>query len=397
VSDRSLIEQAAFIRAVATSFVGVELGLMLASVGQSPGATGAIVGAGLAGAAVATFTATLWADRLGRRRFLMALGLLTAIGSIAVAAASHLLLLVIGALIGMLNGMGRDRGAALTLEQAMLADLAGEEQRTAAIARYNVWQDVGHAIGAGLAALPKLAATAFSIDPSLAHRASLGLPLLAGLVLAVMAWRLSDAVEVKRREPVRISPESRTVLWKISMLFGLDSLGGGFLTAALLAYFFFERFGASEPAIAALFVGARVLNAFSHLGAAWLAKRIGLVNTMVFTHLPAGLLLLTVPWAPNFEIAAILFLIREGLVEMDVPTRQSYVLAVVKQEERSFVSGVTNLVRMCGWAIGPLIAGPAMGVSLGAPLVTGAGMKISYDLLLYRAFRHLRPPEELPK
>jgi MFS family permease len=397
MSDRGLIERAAFTRAVATSFVGVELGLLLASAGVTPEATGAIVGAGLAGAAVAALGATLWADRIGRRRFLMALGLLTAIGSISVVMAEHTVLFALGAFIGMLNGMGRDRGAALTLEQAMLADLAGEDQRTAAIARYNVWQDVGHAIGAGLAAVPKLASSALSFDAAVAHRGSLLLPMIAGLLLALMAWRLSDDVEVTHRDPVRISPESRRVLWRISMLFGLDSLGGGFLTAALLAYFFFERFGASEPAIAALFVGARILNAFSHLGAAWLAGRIGLVNTMVFTHLPAGILLLTVPWAPSFEIAAILFLVREGLVEMDVPTRQSYVLAVVKPEERSFVSGVTNLVRMSGWALGPVIAGPAMGASLGAPLVAGASMKISYDLLLYRAFRHLRPPEELPK
>ncbi len=147
--------------------------------------------------------------------------------------------------------------------------------------------------------------------------------------------------------------------------------------------------------IGVLFLGARRMNAASHLGAAWLARRIGLVNTMVFTHIPSSLLLVTVAFAPSFAVAAALFLLREGLVEMDVPTRQSYVLAVVKPEERTFASGITNLVRLGGWAAAPLFAGALMmGDSLYLPLVIGAGMKIAYDLLLWRAFRRIRPPEE---
>ena len=145
----------------------------------------------------------------------------------------------------------------------------------------------------------------------------------------------------------------------------------------------------------ALFFGARVLNAASHWGAAWLARRFGLVNTMVFTHVPSSLLLVTVAFAPSFAVAAVLFLLREGLVEMDVPTRTSYVLAVVRPEERTLASGVTNLVRLGGWAVSPFLAGVLMqGTSLAAPLVLGAGMKIAYDLLLYASFRGLPPPEE---
>jgi predicted MFS family arabinose efflux permease len=185
------------------------------------------------------------------------------------------------------------------------------------------------------------------------------------------------------------------MLWKISSLFGVDSLAGGFLTTALLAVFFYEQFGVSEAAIGLLFFGARVLNAVSHLGAAWLASRIGLVNTMVFTHIPSSLLLMTVPFSPTFPVAAALFLVREGLVEMDVPTRQSYVMAVVRAEERTFASGVTHLVRLVGWATAPAFAGLLMrGLSVGAPLFVGAAMKIAYDVLLYAAFRKQRPPEE---
>jgi len=148
-------------------------------------------------------------------------------------------------------------------------------------------------------------------------------------------------------------------------------------------------------AIGVLFFGARVLNAFSHLGAAWLARRIGLVNTMVFTHIPSSLLLCTVPFAPSFGVAAVLFLIREGLVEMDVPTRQSYVMAVVRPEERTFASGVTNLVRTASWAVMPSLAGLFMqSLTLATPLFVGAGMKITYDVLLWLSFRRIRPPEE---
>jgi len=192
-----------------------------------------------------------------------------------------------------------------------------------------------------------------------------------------------------------VTPETRTMLAKICGLFAIDAVAGGFLTTALLAFFFYKRFGVDESTIGLLFFVARVANAGSHLAAAWLAKRIGLVRTMVFTHIPSSELLLTVPFMPNFTTAAILFLLRESLVEMDVPTRQSYVMAVVRPEERTFASGITHLVRLAGWAIAPAFAGALMsGVSLAVPLYIGAGMKIVYDLALWYAFRKLPPPEE---
>jgi len=182
---------------------------------------------------------------------------------------------------------------------------------------------------------------------------------------------------------------------KISSLFALDSLAGGFLTTAMLSFFFIERFHASESLVASLFFGARLLNAISHLGAAWLARRTGLVNTMVFTHIPSSILLVTVAFAPSFTVAAALFLIREGLVEMDVPTRQSYVMAAVEPGERTMVSGITTLVRLAAWAIAPGFAGLLMTEhAMFLPLVIGAAMKISYDILLWRAFRGAKPPEE---
>src|SRR5262249_11441425 len=193
----------------------------------------------------------------------------------------------------------------------------------------------------------------------------------------------------------RVSPESPSILKKMSFLVALDSFAGGFQGSALFAFFFHQQFGASEATIGMLFVGARIMNAGSHLGAAWLAERIGLVNTMVFTHTPSSILTFTIPFTGSFEVAAILFLLREGLSEMDVPTRQSYLMAVVRPEERTFAGGVTNLARMIARAAAPMLAGTAMQtLALGAPIMAAATMKVVYDALLYFAFRKVKPPEE---
>jgi len=216
------------------------------------------------------------------------------------------------------------------------------------------------------------------------------------LVTAGLYLGLSPGVERALGLPkTKVSPETRRVLWRIASLFAFDSLAGGFLTTALLTLFFYERFSVGEGILGALFFGARIFNAVSHLGAAWLSRRIGLVNTMVLTHLPSSLLLMAAPAAPSGALAAALFLGRESLVEMDVPTRQSYVMAIVPPNRRTYASGVTNLTRTVGWAVGPPIAGAIMqSVSLAAPIFIGGTMKIAYDIVLYRSFRRIRPPEE---
>jgi hypothetical protein len=296
----------------------------------------------------------------------------------------------------MVNAMGRDRGASLVIEQAILPGIVRDDRRTRAFAVYNLLQDAGHALGGLLAAAPTLLRQATGMTALPSMRATIGLYAVLFLAPALLATRLSPAVEPAHRiARAPVSPETRKRLWRISSLFALDSLAGGLLTTALLSYFFFERYGVSPAVLGLLFFGARTANALSHLGAAWLAQRIGLVNTMVFTHIPSSLLLLTIPIVPSFPVAAALFLLREGLVEMDVPTRQSYVMAIVRPQERTFASGVTNLVRTAAWAVGPVVAGVFMQeLSIAAPLIAGSLMKISYDLLLYRAFRRLQPPEE---
>ena len=394
--DRRWLYAAVFVRSLATGMMGVLLGIYLASVKLEANAIGAVIGLGLAGAAFGTMLVTFFSDRLGRRRTLLLITMLSVMGAVLLAISATPLTLGIAAFLGMVNGMGRDRGAALVVEQSVLPATVGDGGRTLAFAQYNVLQDIGHAAGSLLAATPALLQRFTALDSAQALQGSIFVYAALSLLPFVAYLRLSEAIEAPRRARAAVSPATRRTLVKLSALFTIDAIGGGFLTTALLAYFFYERFGVGIESIGLLFFVARIANALSHFAAAWLARRIGLVNTMVFTHIPSSVLLLTVPFMPTFPVAAALFLLRESLVEMDVPTRQSYVMAVVKPEERTFASGITHLVRMAGWAVAPAFAGLLMtGTSLAAPLVVGASLKIAYDIALWRAFRKLPPPEEI--
>jgi predicted MFS family arabinose efflux permease len=281
----------------------------------------------------------------------------------------------------------------------VIPGLGPDTRRTWNLAFYNVLIDGGGSLGALAAALPLI----------LQHR--FGFPLLRAyqllflgysglyLVVAGLYLLLSPAIEVSNVPTLErartINPETKSIIGKLTALLSLDSFGGGFLTDALVSYWFFRRFGLSEHDLGLVFFVVHVLNALSHLGAAWLARRIGLVNTMVFTHLPSSLLLMALPLASSAKLAILLFFAREALVEMDVPTRQSYVASLVAPSERSFASAVTNVARNVCWAIGSGVAGLLMqDVAFSAPLLVGGGTKIAYDLLLYRSFRDFKPPEE---
>ena len=395
--DRRLLLAAALLRSLATGMIGPLLGFYLAGLSYDERTIGFLVSAGLSGAAVATASVTLLGDTLARRTALLGVTALSLVGGTAAALASGPWLVGAAAFVGMLNGMGRDRGASLVIEQAMLPETTSQAARTRAFAWYSVMQDGGAALGSLLSGLPGLLRTSAAMEPLPALRASMGFYLALVAIGAVPYLLLSRDVAAPRASAgLRISRRSRDILVKICALFAIDSVAGGFLTATFLALFFRARFAADERTIAVLFFARSVLNALSHLGAAWIARRIGLVNTMVFTHMPSSLFLVTVTIAPNFAVAAALFLVREALVEMDVPTRTSYVMAVVHRDERTLASGLTHLVRMGGWAVAPAVAGLVAGSaeSLAAPLWIGAGMKIAYDVLLYAAFRKVSPREE---
>jgi MFS family permease len=385
--DAGLIYLAALLRSSAVGLAGVILAIALTEGGVSVAGTGLVIGSGLAGIAVMTLVTTFAADRIGRRHALVALSLLTALGYLAAGSLSRIMWLILVAFFGMLNGMGRDRGPAGMLEQAMLPETTDATRRTWVLAWYNLVLDCGHALGGLAAAL------------AVSHGLMFTLCAVSASICVIPYAALSRRVELTSIPASPVVPEqdqgTRRAVMKLAALFGIDSLGGGFLSSALIAYWFFARYGFTERELAVLFFTARMLNAASHVAAAWLARRIGLLNTMVLTHLPSSVLLMAAPAAASGTLAAALFLGRESLVEMDVPTRQSYVMAIVPPHRRTYASGVTNLTRTIGWAVGPPIAGVVMQyVVLAAPLFIGGGMKILYDIVLYRSFRHVRPPEE---
>jgi MFS family permease len=396
--DATLIYIAAFLRSATVSLVGVTLAIHLSSLGFSAARIGLLIGIGLAGSSLATVVVSLCGDSWGRRRVLVVLTILSATGYLALAAFTDAAALLSLAFIGMLNGMGRDRGAASALEQAILPATVPDDQRTWALAWYNLVLDAGHALGALAAVTPTLLTRATTVAADVAHQITFAMCATALLLAIALYLMLTPSIEVgsrSSRESAPVEPHSKRVITRLALLFGLDSIGGGFLNSALISYWFFRQYGTAEADLAVLFFAARVLNALSHVVAAWLSRRIGLLNTMVWTHLPSSLLLMVAPASGSAAIAAALFLAREALVEMDVPTRQSYVMAVVKPGERTLASGVTNVTRTVTWAVGPLVAGVVMQhVALAGPLIIGGGLKIAYDVLLYRAFRHLRPPEE---
>jgi predicted MFS family arabinose efflux permease len=389
---------AAGIRGWATGAAGVLLGLYFAERGSGGGTLGVVVGAGLAGGALATALVPVLIRWLGTRRTLVLVTGLSAagLGGMAVAGTPWLLLLV--AFIGMVNGFGRDRGPAQTVDQSLLAGATSHAERTRAFAAFTFLQDASGAVGALCAGLPALLQRLFGVPGLTAYHASFAvLAALSALAMVPYAGirETPRAPPASRAERTPMDRATRRRIGGLAALTGLDSLGGGFLSGAILSFWFFRRFGLSPEALGAVFFGARVLNAASYVAAARLARDIGLVRTMVFTHLASSALLLALPHAGGPAVAVGLFFAREALVQMDVPTRQSYITAVVPPDARVVALSLTGIVRSAGWAAGAPLAGTAM-VTLGlaAPLYCGATLKIVYDLLLFAGFRRVRPPEE---
>src|SRR5262245_27588478 len=398
--DLLLICGAAALRSFCIGLMGVVLGVFLYREGFSSIAIGVVIAAGLAGAAAATLVVTLRADRFGRKRTLLILSVLTALGGVPLLLHSSLLLVASVAFVGMLNGMGTDRSAAFALEQAMIPGLVADDKRTWGLAWYNLVLDGAGALGALAAGFPLMAQRWWALNLSTAYEWLFAGYMVLNILSGVLYLLLSAKVEMFRQgvpamAPASVSPQTKSRVAKLASLFAIDSLGGGLLSDALVSYWFFRRFGIQENKLAVLFFVVHIFNALSHLGAAALARRIGLVRTMVFTHLPSSVFLIAAGIVPSASWAVGLFLLRESLVQMDVPTRQSYVAAVVGPHERTYASGVTNLIRTFSWAVSSSVAGVLMqNVGFSAPLLLGGGLKILYDLLLWSAFRHVAPPGE---
>ena len=394
-----LIYAAAGVRSLTIGFTGVALGLFLAALGLSAAQLGVVVALGLAGNAVGTALVAAYGDRLGRRRALVLGSALSAAGLAVVAVATRPAVLAVAALLGMVNGMGRDRGPAQTIDQSFLAGLVAARGRTAAFTRYTFVQDVSGALGSLAAAIPAVLATRVGLAAVPAYRWTFFGAALLSLVPIALYARVTElaasAARTAAERRTRLGPDSRRRVAGLVGLFALDSLGGGFLAGSILSYWFFRRYGLGGEALGPVFFAARGLNAVSYFAAEALARRFGLIRTMVFTHLPSSALLLAIPFVGAPWLAIALFLARESFVQMDVPARQSYVAAVSAPGERTFALGVTSLARNVGWATGPGLAGAAIAtLGLSAPLWAGAGLKMVYDVALYASYRTVRPPEE---
>jgi len=384
------------LRAFAYGFTSVVLGVHLADLQHahalSSWEAGAIVTATLGGAAALSALLGARGDRIGRRRAHVALSLAMAGAMTVFAFTSAFAALFLVALTGTVATTFLESGPFVALEQAMLPHTVAPEARTRSFGRYSAIAYVTGSVGSLAAGGPDAIRHYLHTAPS-SQRWFL-LPAALALISAAVAVSLSPVVEAPAGDRKPLGP-SRGKVYRLSALFALDGLGGGFVVNTLIAYWFRSKFGTSTEMLGVIFFGVGLLQSGSVLVSSRLAERIGLVKTMVFTHLPSNLLLIAIPLVPNQAWAVALLLARFALSQMDVPARQSYVVAVVTPEERTAASSFTTTAKSAAQAVSPSISGPAVQApGAGLPFYLGGGLKILYDILLWRSFRKVHPPEE---
>ncbi len=399
--DILLLFTTRIIRLFAYGFLSVVLALYLAAIGLDERLIGLLISVTLAGDAVVSLWLTTSADRLGRKRMLIVGSALMAGAGVAFVITRNPTLLMLAAVIGVISPSGGEIGPFLSIEQAALTQLLPDKQLTGVFAWYNLVGSFATALGALAGGWLSGALQEAGSAPADSYRAVIIGYALAGLVLLLLFVTLSQRVEVvapvvavKRRLGLH---KSRGVVMKLSAFFALDAFGGAFVVQSIMAYWFHMKFGVDARLLGSIFFGANILAGISALLAARMAARFGLINTMGFTHIPSNILLILVPLMPTLPLAIAVLLVRFSISQMDVPTRQSYTMAVVDPDERSAASGVTTIARSVGAAISPaltglLLANPAL-ISL--PFFIAGTLKIIYDLLLYRSFQAVKPPEEV--
>lgn len=402
-ADGRLLFATRTVRLFAYGFLNAVLALYLAAAGLNDDQIGSLLSATLVGDAAISLWIALVADSLGRRRMLLVGAGLMIFAGIVFALTRYIPILTLAAIIGTISPSGSEVGPFLSIEQAILPQTAPDRHRTQVLAWYNLLGSFATAAGVlcgGLLAQGLQAAGSAPID---SYRVVVvGYALLGGS-LALLFMRLSPAAEVRTkavafRHAMRLRfglHRSRRVIFRLSGLFALDAFAGGLVVQALLIYWFHVRFGADEAVLGVIFFFANIFAGLSALAAARLAARFGLINTMVWTHIPSNVLLMLVPLMPTLPLAVAVLLIRFSISQMDVPTRQSYIMAVVDPDERSAAAGVTSIARTAGSAIAPKLTGLLLGASLlNAPFFIAGALKIVYDLALFFSFRALKPPEE---
>jgi MFS family permease len=395
-----------FARLFAYGSLSVILVFYLIGLGLTETQAGLVLTLTLLGDVIVSLYLTTRADRIGRRRMLIVGSILMAAAGLAFACTSNLFFLVIAGTIGVISPSGNEVGPFLSIEQAALSHIVPAPARTEVFAWYTLTGSLATAFGALCGGALTQALERAAMTHVQSYRAIVFLYAALGIGLAFLFTRLSTSVEVDSvSNGSAASPSvanafgiarSRHIVLKLSSLFALDSFAGGFVVQSFAAYWFYLRFGVEPATLGAIFFWANVFAGISALLASRLAARIGLVRTMVVTHLPSNILLILVPLMPNLSLAVLMLLLRFSISQMDVPTRQSYTMAVVPAEERSAAGGFTAVARTTGAAISPLFAGflfarPSL---ISTPFFIAGTLKIAYDLLLYRSFRSLRPPEE---
>lgn len=401
-TDAWLLFGTRFIRLFAYGSLSVILVFYLVSMGLSESQTGLILTLTLAGDLAVSLYLTTRADRIGRRRILVVGAVLMTLSGLAFAFTSNIIYLIIAGTIGIISPSGHEVGPFLSIEQASLSHLVPSQSRTEVFAWYTLTGSLATALGALFGGVVTQALQQRSMTAVASYRSIVLLYAFLGIALTCVFMKLSSLVEVGNQSdaaPMRSLmglSESRNVVLKLSGLFALDSFGGGFVVQSFAAYWFYLRFGAEPKTLGGIFFWANVFAGISALLASRLASRIGLVRTMVVTHLPSNLLLIAVPLMPSLSLAVLVLLLRFSISQMDVPTRQSYTMAMVEASERSAAGGFTGVARTMGAAISPLLTGflfarPAL---INLPFYIAGTLKIIYDLLLYFSFRQHLPPEE---
>jgi predicted MFS family arabinose efflux permease len=394
-ADARRVLAARGLRAFGDGFVALLVPIYLYDLGFSPLAIGAIVTGTLVGTALLTLWIGIAANRYSRRRLLLAASLLMAATGVAFATVTQFWPLLLIAFIGTMNPTAGDASVFLPLEQTVLTQTVEPRRRTALFARYSLVGSLAGAAGVLAAALPDLL-TAWTGQPrTAAMRLMFALYAALGIAALMLYRPLSPAVEAPAAAEHAPLRRSKRLVYGLAVLFGMDSFGTGFLVQSLLALWLYRSFGISVATAASILFWSGICSAISYLVAVPIAARIGLVNTMVFTHLPSNILLILLPFAPDLATAIGLLLARSALSQMDVPTRASYVMAVVAPEERPAAASITAVPKTFAWAAGSLISGYLFTLSAFAwPLLLGGAIKGVYDILLLVKFQKVRPPEE---
>lgn len=398
--DGRLLFLTRIVRLFAYGFLSIILSLYLAQLDLTENQIGLLLSLTLVGDTVISLWITLVADRIGRRKMLILGSGLMVLAGLVFATTHNFLLLLVAAIIGTISPSGNEVGPFLPIEQAILPQTVPVKHRTHIFAWYHLAGSFATAIGSLCSGLFTQTLQQTGSTPLNSYRwVVIGYGIF-GVVLGILFTRLSEACE-SRPDTSSVGKtrfglhRSQKVILKLSALFMVDSFGGGLVVQSLLAYWLFLRFGTSPATLGGIFFGANLLAGFSALAAVKIAKRIGLVNTMVFTHLPANILLLCVPLMPTLPLTIMVLMLRFSVTQMDVPTRQSYIMAVVEPDERSAAAGITMIVRTAASSVAPVVTGWLLEQSLlNWPFFLAGGLKIVYDLALLQSFRHIKPPEE---